>query len=176
VQCRHGVPATSFTPGAGHNPLDLAQFRGHERPSNAHMRSKPFPLICLVLGMLFQAAIAAAVSPIDLGCSGDPIAVEVVAAATPCCNDHSSNAHGALGAADHTCPAAGTGSAPEHMASCSTFCSGDCAGVATPVVLVDPVAAPVVVVAAAVHLRLRVSWPASPAPHRLERPPQDNQS
>jgi hypothetical protein len=134
-------------------------------------------LICLVLGMFFQAAMAAAVSPIDHDCRGDPIG-EVVADATPCCNDHSPNAHGGLGdlgAADHTCPAAATGSAPEQIAPCST-CSGDCAGMATPVVLVDPVAAPVVVVAAAVHLRLRVSWPASPAPHRLERPPQDNQS
>ena len=142
---------------------------------NSDMRSKWFPAVCVVLALFFQASAAASMSSMAHGCCGGLMAAADAITAARCCADQNVDRRAGTFAAD--CADHDPGVKPalaEHSLSCSS-CTGDCAGVGSPIVnseatAVSGVAAPFV------PLRLQVALKLPQASFRLERPPRDTLS
>lgn len=139
--------------------------------SNSTMFANRFAVICLVLALSFQAALAAAMSPMFHGCCGGKIAVTNVIAATSCCDDQGPDRHVMTGASECT-EASGciTKSYAGEPSSCPS-CPGDCAGASSPGIL--PEAMPALTIPPSFEpLRLQGSLHLSQPSQRLERPPR----
>jgi len=139
------------------------------------MRSKCFAVICVVLALFFQVSATASISSMAHGCCGGLMAAADAITAARCCVDQDVDRGAGTLAGD--CADHDPGVKPtlaEDSLSCSS-CTGDCAGVGSPIVnseatAVTGVAAPFV------PLRLQVALKLPQASFRLERPPRDTLS
>lgn len=140
------------------------------------MRSRRVPVFGLVLALLFQMTMVAAMPPALEGCcSGQPASTAVVAVA-PCCEGDESDIPAwtdppaLAGVIDRAIVDASIAAAPTADTLPCPGCDGDCGTLASPAVLTEPMTS--TLVSAAFELPpLQAVLRAAPAPHRLERPP-----
>lgn len=142
---------------------------------NWQMRSKWFPAVCVLLALLFQVSTAASTSSMAHGCCGGLMAAANAITAARCCADQSVDRRAGTLAADCADHDPGVKSTlAEDSLPCAS-CTGDCAGVGSPIVNSEATAV-LVGEALFVRLGLQVALKLPQASFRLERPPRDSQS